>query len=246
MTVKLYKDGDTMAIKSEAEDEQQFIREISQLLSEMIDEGVFEVDWAFQLGLWLPQIADICSRYRMSTMVTEDIAAGRLDANPPLIALNNGTMCTLFVPNSRDAVIPVVNEHFVENRHVCYVSPDRVTGFDKFEVFKFIEGALSDPGVYQGTFSTRVKMEYRLDKITRPPLSGRGVSCFMNLDEANKLFLEMKYNLDRLFMFRCVGYNDGKPPWEYLNDHNRLSVLVRALQPVELLYSYNELSCRRS
>jgi hypothetical protein len=62
--IELYKDGDHMAILTDAPDELDFLSSLSQLLGEMIDAKLFEGDWEFQLGNWLPQIVDICCKYR--------------------------------------------------------------------------------------------------------------------------------------------------------------------------------------
>ena len=64
MSIQLHKDGDTMAIVTDALDEQDFTQEFSKLLSEMIDENSFEGDWEFQFDIWLPQFVDICCKYR--------------------------------------------------------------------------------------------------------------------------------------------------------------------------------------
>ena len=88
--IELYKDGDHMAIKTDAMDEREFLDDISELFSEMIgdgkfigvaDEGGIEIgeslkefaekhgkqlwcDWAFQFNYWLGNIVDICCKYR--------------------------------------------------------------------------------------------------------------------------------------------------------------------------------------
>ena len=79
-----------MAIQTDAKDERAFIDEISFLFEEMIGNGqffnldfadsdsaalaelaaeknlneIFGNDWGFQLQEWLPQIVDICCKYR--------------------------------------------------------------------------------------------------------------------------------------------------------------------------------------
>lgn len=87
--IKLYKDGDQMAIQTDAKDERDFIDTISEALSNMLSDGMFiDVmddktkdiqpieewtekkgktlinDWHFQFEYWLPQIVDICCKYR--------------------------------------------------------------------------------------------------------------------------------------------------------------------------------------
>lgn len=87
--IELYKDGDHMAIKTNAINEHVFLCEMSKLLSDMIARGMFfnpsfedsdpaalaqaatedkdliyDNDWEFQFYYWLPLIVDICCKYR--------------------------------------------------------------------------------------------------------------------------------------------------------------------------------------
>ncbi len=62
--IKLYKDGDSMAIKTDCKNEEDFINQFSRLLESMIDEGKYHNDWHFQLSYWLPQFVDICCKLR--------------------------------------------------------------------------------------------------------------------------------------------------------------------------------------
>jgi len=74
--IELFKDGDMMAIKTDAKDEQTFLYEMSGLFDQMIQDQTFngtcivndeikmECDWEFQFSFWLPQIVDICCKYR--------------------------------------------------------------------------------------------------------------------------------------------------------------------------------------
>lgn len=64
MTVKLYKDGDRMAIWTDADNERLFVDEFHHILSDMIEAGEHDNDWEFQLAYWLPQYVDICCSYR--------------------------------------------------------------------------------------------------------------------------------------------------------------------------------------
>lgn len=64
MSVQLYKDGNCMAIKTDCEDEDEFIDEFSVLLGAMIEDKEYEGDWMFQLTHWLPQVVDMCCAYR--------------------------------------------------------------------------------------------------------------------------------------------------------------------------------------
>ena len=62
--INLYKDGDSMAIETNAKDEHSFNYEFAELLSDIIEEGAHDGDWSFQLQIWLPQYVDICCKYR--------------------------------------------------------------------------------------------------------------------------------------------------------------------------------------
>ncbi len=98
-----------MAIKTDAIDEREFIEEMSALLSNMLKEGAFmdapssdsdpaavaqeaaedflsffSNDWEFQFRYWLPQIVDICCKYRgykSGVYVKRVIIAGRPSLN---------------------------------------------------------------------------------------------------------------------------------------------------------------------
>lgn len=74
-TVKLFKDGDTMAIETTCVDETVFIQRVSAVLGELADAGAHINDWDFQLNIWLPQIVDICCKYRgyKNTIRTETV-----------------------------------------------------------------------------------------------------------------------------------------------------------------------------
>ena len=82
--INLYKDGENMAIVTDCIDEREFLGDMAVLLEGMIIEGQFMVfktnkppnkediengclhacDWADQLRAWLPQIVEICCKYR--------------------------------------------------------------------------------------------------------------------------------------------------------------------------------------
>ena len=62
--VKLYKDGDTMAILTDANDEREFSESFADALSLLIESGKYVGDWSFQLERWLPQYVEICCKYR--------------------------------------------------------------------------------------------------------------------------------------------------------------------------------------
>ena len=64
MSTKLFKDGDNMAIQTDEREENDFIRSFCHILSNIIEDGIFDHDWYFQLEYWLPQFVDICCKYR--------------------------------------------------------------------------------------------------------------------------------------------------------------------------------------
>jgi len=70
MSTKLYKNGDSMGIWTDAKDEREFLDEVCQLLGDMIGEGLFigdetlACDWEFQFSYWIPQIVEICCKYK--------------------------------------------------------------------------------------------------------------------------------------------------------------------------------------
>lgn len=63
-TVKFYKNGDTMAITTDAITEEEFFAAAASALDTMIEEKLFGHDWAFQLEYWLPQMVDIVCKIR--------------------------------------------------------------------------------------------------------------------------------------------------------------------------------------
>jgi hypothetical protein len=62
--IELYKDGNVMNIVTDAKNEVNFIDEFSELFSDMIQEKAYDNDWQFQLLEWVPQVVDICCKYR--------------------------------------------------------------------------------------------------------------------------------------------------------------------------------------
>lgn len=76
MATKLYKDGDRMGIWTDAAGERDFLDEVSRLWDSLIASGWccelhvageevhLACDWAFQFGLWLPQVVEICCKLR--------------------------------------------------------------------------------------------------------------------------------------------------------------------------------------
>ena len=89
MRTRLYKNGDHMAIETDAINERAFLEDISTALSALIDSGTHEGDWEFQFGYWLPQIVDICCVYRGYKTETEVskrtlLIAGVWDITVPL------------------------------------------------------------------------------------------------------------------------------------------------------------------
>ena len=72
MTTKLYKDGDQMGIWTDAKDEDAFLEEIAKAFDSLIGagwccapiDGGLASDWEFQFQIWLPQVIELCCKYR--------------------------------------------------------------------------------------------------------------------------------------------------------------------------------------
>ncbi len=64
MATRLYKDGDRMAIETDADTEGMFLEDFAVALEELIETGRHEHDWEFQFRFWLPEMVDICCAYR--------------------------------------------------------------------------------------------------------------------------------------------------------------------------------------
>jgi len=62
--IELFKDGDNMAIRTDASSEDEFIDGFTELLAHMIEKGMYETDWEFQLRFWLPCFVEICCKLR--------------------------------------------------------------------------------------------------------------------------------------------------------------------------------------
>jgi hypothetical protein len=62
--VKFFKDGNLMGIATTCTNENNFLGEVSTGLANMIEAGVHDGDWEFQLDEWLPCVVDICCQMR--------------------------------------------------------------------------------------------------------------------------------------------------------------------------------------
>ena len=62
--IEMYKDGNVMSIVTDSNDERDFLQDLSALLAGEIAAGNFQDDWEFQFNNWLPQVVDICNKYR--------------------------------------------------------------------------------------------------------------------------------------------------------------------------------------
>ena len=62
--VEFFKDGAHMGISTTCQNENEFIQKVAEGLGKMEQNGDFNSDWEFQLVYWLPQIVDICMKYR--------------------------------------------------------------------------------------------------------------------------------------------------------------------------------------
>ncbi len=61
---QFHKDGDSMAISTNAKTEAEFVDAVTEILAAKIEGGEHQHDWEFQLARWLPQIVDICCKLR--------------------------------------------------------------------------------------------------------------------------------------------------------------------------------------
>ena len=64
MTTRLFKDGDSFGIETDAPDESTFSSQFNAALDGLIREGKYADDWQFQLDGWLPLYANITAKYR--------------------------------------------------------------------------------------------------------------------------------------------------------------------------------------
>ena len=64
MFIELHKDGDSMGIMTDADNEDDFTDAVSAALAELIDKGAYTGDWIFQFKLWLPAYVDIIGALR--------------------------------------------------------------------------------------------------------------------------------------------------------------------------------------
>lgn len=104
MTVELFKDGDWMAIRTDCDDESDFVREFCNVLEELIDAERFKGDWLFQLEFWLPCFVNICCKlrgYKAEVIEQRVILSGRI---PPVNAsATYGPGIGVFVPRGEPA-----------------------------------------------------------------------------------------------------------------------------------------------
>lgn len=60
--IQFFKSGDSMGIRASGVDRDSFLEEAAAALGEMIDGGLYDNDWEFQLAFWVPNIADLAQR----------------------------------------------------------------------------------------------------------------------------------------------------------------------------------------
>jgi hypothetical protein len=87
--VKLYRDGDSVAIQTNTTDESQFVRQASLALGEALENPAREGRADALLALWIPQIVDICASLRgyKAPLVDQQVVrtAGRIYPSEALI-----------------------------------------------------------------------------------------------------------------------------------------------------------------
>lgn len=64
LKTEFFKNGDAMAIRTNATTEEEFISSASEVLGDLIDTGKYNGDWEFQLSRWLRQVVDITCKLR--------------------------------------------------------------------------------------------------------------------------------------------------------------------------------------
>ena len=62
--VKLWKNGDSMGIETNALDEDTFVEYLSYAFEHVIVKNQFDHDWAFQFNYWIRQSTDIICKLR--------------------------------------------------------------------------------------------------------------------------------------------------------------------------------------
>ena len=62
--LRFFKDGDQMGLRTNIQDEREFLEALSESVGSMITTKDFENDWAFQLRYWLPQAFEIVAKLR--------------------------------------------------------------------------------------------------------------------------------------------------------------------------------------
>lgn len=126
----------------------------------------------------------------------------------------------------------------------CFVSEEVVSQLQQFTVYKVLEGSIVGD-YYFSTFAAE-KLIYMLNRVTMAPLGERGISCFLNdKHAATTLMLSLRKNTDKLAVFKCIGYNEGDPPFEYPSKRNPwISKLVRAIMPISIVCLYTDIAGR--
>lgn len=64
LKTEFFKNGDAMAIRTNAATEDEFIDSAAVILDRLIEGGKYDHDWDFQLTRWLRQIVDITCKLR--------------------------------------------------------------------------------------------------------------------------------------------------------------------------------------
>jgi hypothetical protein len=64
MSIRLYKDGDSMAIETDCDDEGTFVRQFCSLMSSLVASETYANDWEACFLGYLPHFVEICNAYR--------------------------------------------------------------------------------------------------------------------------------------------------------------------------------------
>jgi len=83
--VRLYKEGDSMAVQTNCDNEQSFLDHFTEAMSKIIEDGKYEGDWEFQLRHWIRQGFEIMAKlrgYKSDVQEERVITAGSVLVNP--------------------------------------------------------------------------------------------------------------------------------------------------------------------
>lgn len=90
MNTTLHKEDNHFAVVTDAADEAEFRGEFVAAISQMIEEGIYDGDWSFNLDGWMEQAAEITCKlrgYKAQVVERRVIIAGVLDPDAAVMAV---------------------------------------------------------------------------------------------------------------------------------------------------------------